>query len=191
MSQIISRCCSEQILYDGSQMKMHWAYEKFGIEGDSIVYFAGPCSIPHDKMIDLEDRNKGSKIEGTMMLHFIIEHFFVGPFEATILQRLFASLARDVIERASNVRLDRDGDDIFVAGPNGGKLTISVASSSVFGSKIHFGINIELPHGIDVPVACLQGLKVDHLELAEVVARRYAGDFDGIVRACRKVRGLF
>lgn len=172
-------------------MKMHWAYEKFGIEGDNIVYFIGPCKIPHSKIIDLEDRNKGSKIEGTMMLHFIIEHFFIGPFEATILQRLFASLVHDVVERMSNARLDRDGDDIFVASPNGGKLTISVASSSVFGSKIHFGINIEPPQGIDVPVACLQDLKVDPLEMADVVVKRYSGDFDGIMRACRKVRELF
>ena len=66
--------------YDGSQLRSLFGYLDHGILGDSIICWQGPCAIPFDKMVDGEDLLEKSKIEGSMMLHFIIEKFHFGRF---------------------------------------------------------------------------------------------------------------
>ncbi|MDX1386691.1 MAG: DUF366 family protein, partial [bacterium] len=61
-----------EITYDGTQLRSHWVYETFGVLGDSCVAFLGPCEVPLDRMVDLEDVRKRSPIAGPKMLHFIL-----------------------------------------------------------------------------------------------------------------------
>ena len=62
-------------LYDGSQLKHLFAYERFGILGTSMVAWTGACKVGTDKMIDGEDKFSNSEIRGDSMLHFVGEFF--------------------------------------------------------------------------------------------------------------------
>ena len=61
--------------YDGTPLHSRWAERTFGVEGDSIVVFRGPCDVPPENIVDLEDLRAGSRIAGPDMLHFIVEQF--------------------------------------------------------------------------------------------------------------------
>ena len=52
---MITAFLPKKIKYTGAQLRPLWAYENFGLLGDSIVSFIGPCSIPFSNMIDAED----------------------------------------------------------------------------------------------------------------------------------------
>ncbi|MCL5046252.1 MAG: DUF366 family protein, partial [Actinobacteria bacterium] len=45
----------EFIKYDGRQLSSLWAFRNFGIQGDSIVAFRGPCHVELTEMVDLAD----------------------------------------------------------------------------------------------------------------------------------------
>ena len=43
----------DNILYDGSQLRSHFAYEYMGIEGDSIVAFLGGADVEGPNIVAL------------------------------------------------------------------------------------------------------------------------------------------
>jgi hypothetical protein len=172
-----------RIDYDGSQIGSLWAYTRFGIQEDSIVCFRGSCKIPLKHMIDLEDRIHDEKIESPDMLHFIVEHFDVPSLRmAYARQRLLACIAAEALKDMGFV-VTRKGDDLFY---KGGKLSISIASTSAVSCKIHFGVNVE----------CEEYMSLDKMGIRDVncvmvqVGERYAAEIEDTERDMRKSRPL-
>ncbi|HTX44251.1 MAG TPA: DUF366 family protein [Methanocella sp.] len=172
-----------RIDYDGSQIGSLWAYARFGVREDSIVCFRGRCGIPLEHMIDLEDRIRNEKIESPDMLHFIAEHFDEPSLKiAYARQRLLACIAAETLTDMGFL-VDRSGDDLFF---NGGKLSISIASTGAVSCKIHFGMNVESE---DYMSLNKMGLK-DVDGLLRLVGERYAAEYEDMERDMRKSRPL-
>jgi hypothetical protein len=165
----------------------HFARKNFGVTGDAVVAFVGPCNVRTEDLVDLEDAAAGATIVAARMLHFVVEHFGLPLAEAIWRQRLLAAVVlEEVRQRAPEAPLRREGDDVYVGG---GKLTVSIATSSPTSSIIHFGVNVD-GTGAPVEVADLEGLKVEVEELAAAVMSRYADEVDRFLGALSKVRGV-
>ena len=132
------------ILYDGSQINPLWAYEYLDVRGDSIVVFRGAMAVSDIK--DVEDEKDNKAIEGSDLIHFIVERFAspAGIRQAYYLQRMLIVCIQDVL-RNCGVLSERNGDDLFV---DGKKLTVSIATAGISSEKIHCGINLT---GIGTP----------------------------------------
>lgn len=174
------------IAYDGSQIGSLWAYKECRLQGDSAVAFAGPCDIPFDNMVDLEDVQARSKIFSRSMLHFIVEHFESDLEKAVLRQRLLVVLLQEELQRRGAARLVRKGDDLF---DGTAKLTISIATATPVSTKIHLGINIDKA-GTPVETKGLNDYKIEPMELARTVLQRYAEECADIHAARCKVRGV-
>ncbi len=165
----------------------HFALKNFGVDGDAIVAFVGPCDVATDNLVDLEDQRAGATIVAARMLHFVVEHFGLALAEAIWRQRLLAAIVlEEVRQRAPQAPLRREGDDVYAGD---GKLTVSVATSSPTSAVIHFGVNVDCT-GAPVEVSDLGRLGVDAEELAVSVMSRYADEVDRFVRALSKVKGI-
>ena len=114
--------CDERIAYDGSQLRAHWLLQRFGLAGDAIVAFRGPCRVTLAEMADLADVD-GPGIAGDDMVHFVWECFTTPALLLAVhRQRLLAAQAREVLaELAPAVVVRRDGDDLD-AGQRAGPL---------------------------------------------------------------------
>ena len=173
----------ERIDYDGSQIGSLWAYTRFGIQDDSIVCFRGACDIPLKHMIDLEDRIHEERIESPDMIHFIAEHFDVPSLKMSYArQRLLACIAGETLKDGGFI-VSRKGDDLFYGG---GKLSISIASTSAVSSKIHFGINVECEEYMSLSK---MGLR-DAGGLMWQIGERYALEMEDVEKDMRKSRPL-
>lgn len=175
----------EKLLYDGSQMHSHWAYQHYSLLGDSIVAFIGPCEVKKEEMVDLEDLLKDEVIRAREMLHFICEHFAITLKEVVIYQRLLVCCAKEALEDAG-WKILRVGDDLFFQKR---KLSISIATLTPLSGKIHLGINID-PEGAPVPAVGLKEMGIEPVGFAEEVMKRYKEEVDDIYRAMCKVKGV-
>jgi hypothetical protein len=165
----------------------HFALKNFGVAGDAIVAFVGPCDVPTENLVDLGDRRAGAKIVAARMLHFVVEHFGLALAEAIWRQRLLAAIIlEEVRRRAPQAPLRREGDDVYAGD---GKLTVSIATSSPTSAIIHFGVNVD-GTGAPVEVSDLGRLGVDAEELAAAVMSRYVDEVERFVEALGKVRGV-
>lgn len=174
--------------YDGSQLRCLFAYLSFGVPGDSVVSWVGPCHIPFANMVDGEDVSAKSEIRSDNMVHFIVEKFDIDLFAGVALQRLMASLAIDLLKEISpnmdiRASLRRDGDDVYYQSK---KLSISVATKSPTSTLIHFAVNVT-NEGTPVPTLSLQDLKVEPAVFAKELMKRLAFESESIVIATRKV----
>lgn len=184
-----SKFIEENILYDGSQLASLQAYLKHGLLGDSIVAWIGPCNVSVEHMVDGEDLLAKATIAGDKMVHFIIEKFDSSLLAAVGLQRLLASIVKDVLMRESGERtlaqtLIRDGDDIF-SGDR--KLSISIATQSPISSLIHFAVNVT-NKGTPVKTLSLEDLKIEPKVFARMVMDAFVNEVGTIVEATQKVR---
>ena len=84
--------------YDGSQLRSLFAYENFGLQGDSVISWIGPCNVSHEHMVDMEDLKAGDGIAGNEMLHFLVEVFHQDLITTTTLQRLFMANFLELLE---------------------------------------------------------------------------------------------
>lgn len=175
-----------QITYDGSQITSLWAYRKYHIQGDSIVTFIGPCRIPRENMVDLEDLKGKQRIYSRKMLHFIIEHFEMDLEKTILRQRLLTAIIRDLLEGKIRRRLVRKGNDIF---DDKAKLSISIATLTPVSTKIHFGINID-SRGTPVVTRGLADYKITPERFAREVMKRYQQECLEVKDARCKVRGV-
>ncbi|MFH0887833.1 MAG: DUF366 family protein [Planctomycetota bacterium] len=189
---MISAFIPKRIKYNGSQLSSLWAYKNFGILGDSIVSFIGPCNIHKNMIVDVEDIRAKHKICGSLMLHFIIEHFD-NDLEKTILkQRLLAVIVKDVMTSAEfgvrNAEFKRIGDDLYDINSKNGKakLSISIATASPVSTMIHFAINISTK-GTPVKTAGLNDYRIDPKQFALKVMRRYTEEMQTVKHARQKV----
>ena len=184
--------------YTGKQLRPHFSYEEFGLLGNSIVAWHGPCDIPFDHMVDLEDVLAKSPIRGASMLHFIVEVFNQNLFSAVALQSLLASIVKDEVEnRAASKKMQkrgqngvgkfsRDGDDVFF---DDQKMTISIASISPVSTQIHFAININNKN-TPVKTASLDDFKINVNTFAAVILEKFSSEFISIEEATQKVKPL-
>jgi len=174
----------KQIDYNGTQLQSRFAYMNHEILGDSIIAFVGACDIPFEHMVDGEDVLAKSPICGSKMLHFIIEEFSQSLELAVTRQRLFASIARDEIEKLnSEKKLTRDGDDLFL---NDKKISISIATVSPVSAVIHFAMNISNA-GTPVKTLSLEDLGLNTQTVADVIGARFIDEIRTIKEACCKV----
>lgn len=176
--------------YTGEQLHSHFAYENYGLLGNSIVAWIGPCDIPFEHMVDLEDVLSKSPIRGALMLHFIVEVFNQNLFSAVALQRLLAGIVKDEIESRGNprssIRLHRDGDDVFW---DDKKITISIASLSPVSTQIHFAVNVN-NQNTPVKTAALDDFKINVNDFGKSILEKFSREFDSIEIATQKVRPL-
>lgn len=179
----------QAITYDGTQLSSLWAYRTFGLLGESIISFRGPCRVDFTHMVDVEDLKNRSPIYGSDMLHFIAEHFDHDLEKAVLRQHLLIAVAKDILEEKAGVKLLRRGDDLFL---HGRKLSISIATASPVSTMIHFALNVT-PEGTPVPAAGLVEMGFSPQEvpvLAETIGQAYALEMQGVLRARCKVRGV-
>ncbi len=183
---------SEKLNYDGSQLHSLFAYLNHKVLGPSIIAWQGPCSIPFEHMADGEDLIAQEKIEGSLMLHFIVEIFDRDLFSGVGLQRLFASICKDWLTANSSVlksgapQLHRSGDDIYLGDA---KLSISIAAKSPVSVMIHFAMNISNA-GTPVKTLSLEDLKVEPKTCALEVMELFKKEFTGMIQATQKVRPI-
>jgi hypothetical protein len=180
----------EEIPYTGDELSNHWSYRNFGILGDSVVAFVGPCEVERDKMVDLEDVLNDDFIYSKMMLNFIVEIFGISLQEGVLIQRLFSSIIQDRINNmldGANIR--RRGDDLFYHETQ--KLSVSICTLSPTSILIHTGLNIDSA-GAPVEASGLSSeLGMDAIEpLAMACMRTLAEEWEDIKLSCCKVRAV-
>ncbi|MFK8139456.1 MAG: DUF366 family protein [Bdellovibrionales bacterium] len=175
-----------EFIYDGSQLRPLFAFEKYGVEGESIISWVGACNVANKHMIDGEDLFAGDSIRSAKMLHFIIEVFDQPLFGMVALQRLFASVVKDQLEFDGEEDFVRDGDDLFL---EKAKLSISIASRDAVSSMIHFAVNVSTD---DTPVetVSLEDIGINPKVFSEKVMESFSDEYLGIVRATKKVYSL-
>lgn len=186
----------ERLTYDGTQLRSHFAFRNFGLSGDTIVSFIGPCEVRGDHLVDLEDARAGLFIWSEEMLHFIVEHFEGNLALAVARQRLLTALIIDELGEtladrhslASNpaTRLVRRGNDIY---DEGCKLSVSIATRSPVSCLIHTGINVS-SKGTPVPTKGLVDYDLNPRAVATGVMNRYAAEIASMRHARTKVRGV-
>ncbi|OPX92382.1 MAG: hypothetical protein A4E53_00530 [Pelotomaculum sp. PtaB.Bin104] len=179
----------ETITYDGRQLSSHWAYRNFGVQGDSIIFFRGPCRVELTEMVDIKDVLSNSPIFSTDMLHFIIEHFDLDLEKTIVRQRLLIATLKDIITEKTGAALNRYGDDLFFQNR---KLTVSIATLTPVSTMIHTGVNVT---GKDAPVPAigLAEIGLDSEEIEDVgrsLCSEYIKEYEQIKMARCKVRGV-
>ena len=180
---------SDIITYDGTQLTSHWAYRNYGLPGDSIVTFQGPCNVALPEMVDLKDVLDNAPIYSELMLHFIVEHFTL-ELESTILrQRLLIATLRDIVSERTGAFVRRFGDDLFL---DKRKLTVSIATLTPVSTMIHTGVNIT---GKNAPVPAIgladMGLDMDEVfQIGKSLRLAYVEEYEQIKLARCKVRGV-
>lgn len=178
--------------YDGTQLRSLYGYLDHGLLGDSIVAWVGPCNIDFSHMVDGEDLLAKAEIRGARMVHFIVEKFHSTLPEMVALQRLLASIVKDVIvERENGIPrfpIRREGDDIYLMFPDGeGKLSISIATMSPSSGLVHFAVNVT-NEGTPVKTASLEDIRFAAREFAELVISAFARECESIHEATMKVK---
>ena len=177
----------EEIKYIGSQLKPHWIYRNFGIQGDAIVAFTGECDVKLSEMVDIEDVINNEPIYSKSMLSFISEQFGADLREGIFRQRLLICIIKELLEE-KGVFVVRNGDDLMI---DGKKLSVSIATKSITSVLIHTGLNI-ISEGAPVKASGLQSeLNIDNIkDFAIEVMKRYSEELEDIILAEAKVRGV-
>lgn len=183
------RFIDETITYDGTQLSSLWAFRNYGLQGDSILSFRGPCRVELSEMVDLEDVRKKAPIFSNDMLHFIVEHFDLDLEKTIVRQRLFIAMIKDIIRQNTGADLYRIGDDLFL---DQRKLSVSIATLTPVSTMIHTGLNVS-SKDTPVPAVGLVDLGLGDGEVAKIsssVCSEYAREFREIRMARCKVRGV-
>jgi hypothetical protein len=181
-----SRFLKEEIGYTGEQLHSLYTYDNFGIVGDSIIAFTGPCDISIKEIVDLEDAKAGKRIHVPMMLHFIAEHFDVDLEKGILRQYLLVDIIRDIInEKLGKLAVKRIESDFFI---NDSKLGMSAATASPVSSLIHVGINIIKPDDANAKSKGLTDYNLDPTIIAPEVLERYTKDVEKMILARCKTR---
>jgi hypothetical protein len=170
--------------YRGTELRSHFAYESFGLLGDSAVAFVGECRVGLGEMVDLEDVRNKANIFSPRMVHVLVEHFEIPLREAVLRQRLLVRLAADLLPEGGRKQVQ--GDDIYV---DGRKASVSIATLSPVSALVHFGLNVTT-EGAPVPAWGLSEAAIEPEEFSRQLLGRYDAEIDDIHRAAAKVRGV-
>lgn len=180
----------DAMAYTGTALANHWIYKNFGMVGDAVVAFEGPCDVDLNHMVDIEDVLNNDIIHSQSMLHFVIEIFGISLREGVLVQRLFTSILQDRINGLQDGLITRrHGDDLFVN--NTKKLSVSICTISPTSILIHTGLNID-SEGTPVETAGLKSeLKMDDIQGFAVSAmRNLAEEWQDTQRCTCKVRAV-
>ncbi|MCX7785737.1 MAG: DUF366 family protein [candidate division WOR-3 bacterium] len=181
-----SRFIKEELGYTGEQLHSLYAYDNFGIAGDSIIAFIGPCDISLRELVDLEDVKAGKRVYAPRMLHFIAEHFEIDLEKAILRQYLLVDMVKDLLnEKLGKLIVRRVGTDLFI---NDAKITISTATASPVSSLIHVGINIIGTEEQGTKSKGLSDLNIDPVTFAQELLDRYTKEIERINLARCKTR---
>lgn len=183
---LATRYSRAPLAYDGTQLSSHFLLREFGLVGDAIAAFQGPCRVPLGRMVDLLDVRAGSPIRARRMLHFIAEHFEDDLERAILRQHLLAAALLEEIHAETRGRAGarRRGNDIHVGDR---KLSVSIATRSPVSTLLHLGVNVD-PSGAPVPAIGLRELGVDAEALGQRLLARYAEEHAVAARSRVKVR---
>jgi hypothetical protein len=171
------------VAYTGSELRGGWVRERTGLAGDAAAGFVGPCDVPTENLVDLDDARAGEFIRAASMAHVIVEHPGCPLPEAVLRQRLMVALLGELLAASGKVAR-RDGDDLYYGGR---KLTVSIAAPSPVSSLIHLGINID-PDGAPVPAIGLRELGLDPAVMLNDLLEGYAREVESAAYAATKVR---
>jgi len=143
MSSIDVFIIPEKVTYDGTQLRPRWAFEAWEKEGSTIALFKGPCDVPTNHMVDIEDRKEQNFIFAQEMVHLIGELYEWPTSKTILLQHLVLSWIRELIEEKTNASMHRRGNDLFVTlkTKQPQKLSVSIAAAANGSSLFHIGIN--------------------------------------------------
>ena len=178
---------SDELAYTGHQLRSHWIYETFGVQGDAIVAFRGPCRVALSEMVDRADVLAGEDIRAAEMLHLIAEHFDRDLTRAVLRQRLLICMIAERLTWAREAPIPRrEGDDLYI-GPR--KLSVSIATVSPVSTLIHVGVNVD-SSGAPVDAVGLGEFGIDVEALAADLLEAYAAEAEEIYLATCKVRGV-
>ncbi len=183
MARLKYRILDETMTYTGPQLCSGWVGRATGFDGDVAAGFIGPCSVPTEELVDLDDARAGATIEAAGMAHVIVEHPGCDLRAGVLRQRLLVCILFEIL-LSRGVTLERDGDDIFV---DRRKLTVSIAAPGPAGCLIHLGINVD-PAGAPVPAIGLAELDVDPKDLLSELLERYTHELHTAGHAETKVR---
>lgn len=181
-----------EFAYTGEELSNHWVYKNFGILGDSIVGFVGPCDIDKTRMVDLEDVLNDDEIFSTRMLNFIVEIFGIDLREGVLIQRMFTAIIQsklvDLLGNKLNIK--RMGDDLFIDETQ--KLSVSICTVSPTSIMIHTGLNIDST-GAPVEAAGLTSeLGMEQIKpFAISCMKSLAEEWEDIKLCCCKVKAVF
>ena len=173
------------IAYTGEQLRSNFAYESFGIIGDSVVAFCGSCDVKKEAMVDIEDLRAGNRIYSENMLHFIVEHHDTDLEKSVLRQILLANIIKDLLNLHIGTRaVKRIHSDLY---EEDSKLSISVATATPVSTVIHFGLNIS-SRNTPVKTKGLADYDIEASDFANRVMREYTAECDNIDKARCKVK---
>ena len=190
-----SKWIDKSFTYDGSQLRSSFGYSQYGLLGDSIISWRGPCDIQKDYMVDIEDVLNESEIHSQDMVHFITELFDQPLSTAVAYQRLFVTLIKDTIcqflskaPQAAPIKyyekFERKGDDLYFEEK---KINISIATTSPISSLIHVGVNVS-SEGTPVPTMGLNDFDIDPYEFSKEVMDCFVREYTSMKKAICKVK---
>lgn len=176
----------EPVNYDGTQLQPHWIFRNYGLMGDAMVAFVGEVNVRLDKMVDLTDVKEQEPIYSPRMLNFIVEHFDTNLEMAIYRQLLLMVAIKEELE-TYEITIQRVGDDLYI---ERGKLSVSIATSSMVSTMIHVGLNIET-EGTPVKTDGLNQLGISDISsFAGNIMLRYKRELERIYESRCKVRGI-
>lgn len=181
--KISVRVLDATVAYTGTELRPGWVRECAGLDGDAVAGFVGPCHVPTEHLVDLDDARAGEFIRAASMAHVIAEHPGCPLPEAVLRQRLLVAILGEILAGAGKIAT-RDGDDLYY---DGRKLTVSIAAPSTTSSLIHLGINVD-PAGAPVPAVGLRELGLDAVDVLRELLDRYARELESAAYATTKVK---
>ena len=174
-----------ELAYTGEQLRSNFAYDRFGVIGDSIVSFCGTCDVKKEWMVDMEDLRAGSEIRSESMLHFIVEHHETDLEKNVYRQILLAVIVKDLLnDRLGKAVIQRRHTDLY---DGEAKLSVSVATLSPVSSLIHFGINIS-SRNTPVTTRGLDDYGINPRGFADTVMKQYIREIEDTLHARYKVK---
>lgn len=176
------RILEGEVTYTGAELRSGWVAAQTGLAGDAAAGFVGPCHVPTENLVDLDDARAGTFIQAASMAHVIAEHPCDLPV-AVLRQRILVALLGELL-RARGKRMRRNGDDLYY---DDRKLTVSIAAPAATTCLIHLGINVD-PAGAPVPAVGLAEMQQDAREILQDLLTRYQHELDSMAYAATKVR---
>lgn len=185
---------SQERTYFGPELRPHFLLTEMNLRGSAIGAFMGPCQVQTEQLVDWEDRLAKDHIAAKKMVHFIGEFFGLSLREGVLIQRLFMSIAHQVLQEAfansgkTGLKLIREGDDLYwIDGSRKRKLSVSIVTSSPVSQLFHAGINLDAA-GAPVDAAGLYEMGLESHAWVEELMRRVSDELNSIEWACAKVR---
>ncbi len=187
---------NELKVYNGSQLRPLFSYEKMGLKGSSILSWISPCQVHLDHMVDYEDKVENAIIASDEMLHFMIEIFKPDLTMGVCFQRLIGSIVFQYLlkknEKLNSKNFFQSGDDLYFLDNNEKrKLSISICSVSSVSTQIHFAMNT-INSGTPVPTISLSDFHLENFELlANDLMSLISDEWESISEATMKVKPLY